>query len=542
MTFVEGATRGFGGASSITVTVTSTLAQNFTVRANNTLTPDIKGESGLITVDPDTPDSFTTLSSSGPITVGTERLLRVRLIDQYTNPVPLTTVTFTAPAAPSDAYVNGVPGTKVQNTDTDAAGIAEMLFNASTDITVSPDIIQISDGSSANTSINLVLQANNVSYYTLSPSGNRNFTAGNNLAYTLTARDQYGNGVLNSDDVTLSAFNGASVNFVEGTARNFGGDSVLTVTVTSNLAQSFIIRVVNDNNGELRGESDLITVDPAAPDHLTMLSVSDPINIRGSRTLLAALEDVYNNRISGSSVTYTIRRGNGYFGTLGNSDTLVAVDLNGVYETPYTASDALSFISDSIDVTSAGVALVPQVFTLQQSAANLSNYTFAPSGAQNFTAGGNLVYTITARDQFGNGVLNTGSINLTAVGGSGVTFVEGNPLGFGGDSTVTLTVTTDQAQSFAVRAENSGNSLIAGQSGLVTVAPAAADHFVVLSATAPITVGNERLLQVRLEDVYNNPVPSAGVTFSAPVLPSDAHLGTNPLTKDSTVTTGSGGV
>ncbi len=374
--------------------------------------------------------------------------------------------------------------------------------------------------------------------YTFSPTGPTSFNAGANQVFTLTARDPYGNGVINSDDVTLTAFGGASVTFVEGAGRNFAGDSVLTVTVTSTLMQNFTVRVVNDGSGEINGESDLVTVNPAGADHLTMLSTSDPINVRGSRLLRAALEDTYNNRITGSSVTFTGRRGNGYFGTESNSDTTVTVDQNGVYEVTYVASNSLTFVSDSIDVTSAGVSLVPQVFTLQQIPDNVTYYTFAPSGAQNITAGGNVVYTITARDQFGNGVLNDGSINLTAVGGTSVTFVEGTPLAFSGDSTATLTVTTDVAQSFTVRAENFNSSQIAGQSGLITVDPDQADRINVTSNLAAVTVGTERQIQFILEDQFGNPLPGETVTLTTTT--GDAYFGSPGTTVATPATNASG--
>ncbi len=412
------------------------------------------------------------------------------------------------------------------------------MFTASKSIAYSPDIIQVSDGGTTNTSINLSLRSNDVSYYTLNPVGDRSFTAGANLVYTLTARDQYGNGVLNTGSVTLSAFGGTLVTFIEGANRNFSGDSVLTVTLTSNRTQSFTVRVVNDSNGEIKGESDLVTVNPAAPDHLTMISTSDPINVRGSRLLRAALEDTYNNRISGGSVTFTIRRGNGYLNTPGNTDTVVVVDTNGVYETPYTASDALTFVSDSIDVTSAGVPLVALVFTLQQTEDNVSYYTFTPSGPQNIAAGGNVIFTITARDQFGNGVLNNGNLQITAVAGTNVNYTEPLPLAFNGDSVATLTVTTDLSQNFTIRAENTGNDQLVGQSGLITVGPDAADHFVVVSNTGPITVGTERLLQVRLEDQYDNPVPSIDITFTATT--GDAYFGTPGTTVANDTTDASG--
>ncbi len=172
----------------------------------------------------------------------------------------------------------------------------------------------------------------------------------------------------------------------------------------------------------------------------------------------------------------------------------------------------------------------------------MSYYTFNPPGDTSFTAGGNIVYTLTARDQFGNPAPNSGSISLAAIGGVSVTFVEGVTRSFGGASAITITVTSTLAQSFTVRAANTIYPDIKGASDIVTVNPAAANSFNILSSSNPITVGTGRLLRVRLIDQYNNPIDSASVLFSAPALPSDAFLGTNPLTKDSTVTTNTSGI
>jgi hypothetical protein len=180
-TFTGGSTRSFGGTSSINIQVNDTVAEKFTVRATNTVNTQIKGESGLVTVGPDAADHFVVVSNPGPITVGTERLLQVILEDQYNNPVPSAVVTFTAPALPSDSYF-GTPGNKSAAPVTNAAGLAEAAYTASSDLSLSPDVIGVSDGGTVSTNINLTLQAANVSYYTFTPSGDVNFTAGGNTA------------------------------------------------------------------------------------------------------------------------------------------------------------------------------------------------------------------------------------------------------------------------------------------------------------------------------------------------------------------------
>ncbi|NOX88030.1 MAG: hypothetical protein GXO77_03320, partial [Calditrichaeota bacterium] len=144
---------------------------------------------------------------------------------------------------------------------------------------------------------------------------------------------------------------------------------------------------------------------------------------------------------------------------------------------------------------------------------SVSYYSFNPSGDQSVTAGNAVNFTITARDQYGNGVINSDNVNITTPGSSTATVSPSASLSFSNDSTLSFSVQDTIAGSFTVQAENATNSSVNGESGLITVNAGSADHFVKLTAEDSITAGTERLLQVRLEDVYGNDVASQTVTF-----------------------------
>ena len=93
--------KAFGKCRQRPMAVTSTVAQSFTVQARKSGVPSVSGESGLVTVNPDVPDNFVILpGTEDPMNVGTERLLRVRLEDQYANRISDSTVTFEILSAP----------------------------------------------------------------------------------------------------------------------------------------------------------------------------------------------------------------------------------------------------------------------------------------------------------------------------------------------------------------------------------------------------------------------------------------------------------
>jgi hypothetical protein len=235
---------------------------------------------------------------------------------------------------------------------------------------------------------------------------------------------------------------------------------------------------VNTENTNAKGESGLITVAVAAADHFTVLSSSDTIRVGSNRLLQVRLEDAFNNVISNANVTFERFHGNGYFGTLNNADTVVTTNTNGIAEALYTASDSIKFVDDSIRVSFNTVA---DTIVLPLKAGAVAYYEFIPEEDQSTTAGVGVNFTLVARDAFGNGVRNNGSVNLSTPGSTTAGFVEDLPISFLGDSTLTFTVVDNSAGSFTVRAVNTSNSSVKGESGLITVSVGPIDYVLIRS-------------------------------------------------------------
>jgi hypothetical protein len=500
-----------------------------TLYARSTGLPDV-----LITANlsPAEADNFVILSSQDPITVGTVRLLEVQLRDVYGNPISAAEVIFNR--TQGNGYF-GSPAVTQTTATTNSSGVAQALYTASDDITFGSDIIQVSFNTVLET-ITLSLQPGAISYYEFDPAGDQNTTAGTGVAFTLAARDAFGNAVANTQSVNLTTPGSTTAEFNVTSPLDFGGASTVNFTVTDTVVGSFTVRAVNTGNNSVNGESGLITVSPAGEDHFVILSSTAPITVSAERLLQVRLEDQYNNVISGAGVTFTRIQGDGYFGTPGTDNVLRTTNANGIAEALYTASSSTSFGSDQIEVN---FNLVDTTIVLSLQAGAISYYEFVPAGDQNTTAGTGVAFTLTARDALGNPVANTQSVNLSTPGSTTASFNVTSPVAFGGASSVNFTVTDNVTGSFTVRAVNTTNSSARGESGLITVSPAGEDHFIVLSSTDPITVGAERLLQVRLEDQYNNVISGAGVTFTR--IQGDGYFGT-PGTDNVLRTTNANGI
>ncbi|MBD3223116.1 MAG: hypothetical protein GF313_00190, partial [Caldithrix sp.] len=145
--------------------------------------------------------------------------------------------------------------------------------------------------------------------------------------------------------------------------------------------------------------------------------------------------------------------------------------------------------------------------------AQTAYYTLSPAGDQAINAGDSLDYTLTAYDEFDNEVTSQDTVILSASGSSTAAFISNDTLVFQNAATLNFAVTDTMQGDFTVKVRKQNATGVTGESGLITVNTAAADHLVILSSQDSIRVGNERLLQVAVEDVYTNRIAAASVTF-----------------------------
>ena len=467
---------------------------------------DLRITSGLITVNPDS-GAISIAKISGDATgviAGTDQLLRVRVSDNFANVI----------AGDSIRFIIRSGGGTISGSDsigviTDGAGNAEATLT--TGLTAGTNIVTALriDDRADSVQFSVVTVSGGVSYYTLTPATGQTIVAGDSVAYILKAFDQFGNAVANGDSVTLTTPGSATAGFSPG-PYEFGGTDSLTFRVSDSTAGSFTVRADNIDNSAITITSGLITVLPGDVTSILMLSSSDSINVGGERLLQYALEDVYGNRLSDSLMIFSRLRGNGTFDN-GLDTTNVRTNASGIAQANYTASDVLSFGSDSIEINYGGLNAV-LVLPLRSSL--VSYYTLSPSADSTLTVGDSLAYTVTARDQFGNAIGNDGGLNLIRQGSSTAGFSPA-PYNFNGADTLTFRVSDSTAGSFTVRVENTGSSSISGSSGLITVNPDSGTISIAkISGDATgVIAGTDQLLRVRVSDNFANVIAGDSIRF-----------------------------
>ncbi len=516
--FSRGTPVAFNNSDTIMFSISDTVVENFRVLAENVLNTNATGLSGIQKIKPAAPASLVTLSSTAPITVGTSRLLQVRVEDQYGNVHPDSSLKFKKISAGDGTFSNGLDSIIVL---TNTSGVGEATFTASSLTSFVGDTIQVSIGA-LSTTIILPLQANAVSSYQFNPATSQTTTAGSGVAFTLTAVDTNGNPVVNSQKVVLTSLSGTGVTFSPNDTLTFVNQSSVNFTVTDTVAETFFVLAQN-LSGTASKQSPSITVQPAAPASLVTLSSTAPITVGTSRLLQVRVEDQYGNVHPDSSLKFKkISAGDGTFSN-GLDSIIVLTNTSGVGEATFTASSLTSFVGDTIQV-SIGALSTTIILPLQANA--VSSYQFNPATSQTTTAGSGVAFTLTAVDTNGNPVVNSQKVVLTSLSGTGVTFSPNDTLTFVNQSSVNFTVTDTVAETFFVLAQNLSGTA-SKQSPSITVQPAAPNHFVVLSAIDSITVGTSRLLSVKLQDIYGNIHPDSLVLFR--LLNGDSRFNLNQL-------------
>ena len=210
-------------------------------------------------------------------------------------------------------------------------------------------------------------------------------------------------------------------------------------------------------------------------------------------------------------ITFTRFTGNGIFPGTGTNIISVNTGINGIAEALYRASNLTSFINDRIQVSFSGVL---DTLELPLTTSAVSYYDFTPTGPQTTTAGVGVAYTVTARDLYGNAVINNDNLELSASGSGTAVFNPVSPISFNNTSTVNFTVTDNTAGSFSVLGVKQGAPGVTGQSGLITVNPAAAENLIYVSGNSnTVVAGNDQLLRVRVADQYSNNLNNDSIRF-----------------------------
>jgi len=482
--FTPNDTLGFGGLSSVSVTVTDTVSGSFTVVAQKKGDSGVTGQSGLVTVSSASASDIVKVSGDGTGVVGTDRTLRARLIDAYGNGIGGETLTFTRVGG-TGSFSGSVSSTAVTGSD----GEGEVIYTLGSDVSQGPEQVEVSYGGLLDTFV-VNLTAGSVSYYEFSPSTAQSTTAGSGVAFTVTARDFYGNAVSNSDTVLFTAFGSSTAQFTPNDTLVFNTGTQVSVIVTDTVSGSFRVKAQKKNNSYIVGESGIVTVSHAAPYTLTALSATDTSAIVGQNiSVRVKLTDVYQNAIADSAVNFERVSGSGTFIDTGTGQVSKTTSASGVATAIYQVTVSTDSVADTLRVRYGSLTPVTVAITLLPD--SISYYTLVDANAlYQYQAGDTISLQVTAYDVYNNVVTTSNRVVTLDSSKTGLEVISQNPIAL-----------SSGVASFTVRDTVKQNGLSFEIS----------DSYGKSAVSNPFTISPDSLYRLQIRTLSNN----NGVAFSS---------------------------
>ncbi len=549
---------------SVTVRVADTVAGSFVLRATSRLDNNTTVSSGVITILPADPAQFTILNSLDPLEVSATRRLSVRLEDQFGNVHTDSTVSFDIISGDA-VFVNSQT---TSSTDvTDALGIAELDYRASTLTSFTSDSIEVSFGSITDTIV-IPLQAAAISRFSLTITGSSSITAGNTTTIQVEALDAFDNPVISTEQIQATALGTATASFTPVSGLyTFANSSTLTITVSDNTVGDFTVQAELVSDASKLGVSPEITVtagtltellirDAASNGGRALSNVDTTILSTQTLTMYAAGYDAFGNYIGDIAAAtwdstntngnltpsppfvfpftdsrFVLNASNSGNGSVFISATGATPDTTGIITiTPGT----LSFIriqTDSTDVNSElgslalGAGATQQMFAVGYDNDNNrigtvnADWSVNNTSLGTFTGSGAATQTNTNEVTFSAAGIGNGIVTAVAVSDNTVT-----------DDTGLITVTAGTVASIVLR--NGANN---GGSAYDSPLTVSTDSSIVLYAAAYDAFGNyvedRSTTWASDEFTLDNTGPASSITFN----PTTAGSGTI-YTTDGTAT------
>lgn len=439
--------------------------------------------------------------------------LAVTVTDSFGNPVPSTSVTFTAPASGASGTFSTSTNTITANTNSSGV-VTAGTFTANT-IAGGPYNVSVSAGA-ASTSVSFTNNPGPAASLTVSAPGST--TAGVPFNVSVTALDAFGNGATGySGTVHFTSTDGSATLPADTTLTNGAG----TFSATLKTAGSRTITATDTVASGIAGTSGTVTVSADAATHYAVSAPGTATAGTAFNLTVTAL-DQFNNTATGygGTVHFTSTDGGSTLpadSTLTNGTGTFSATLTTAGTQTISATDT---VSSSITGTSGSIAV---------GAAAATHYTVnAPATT---VAGTAFNVTVTAFDQFNNAATGyAGTVHFTSTDASATLPADTTLTNGGGTFSATLSTAGNQT----ITATDTVASSIKGTSGTVTVTAGAATHFSV-SAPASAVSGSAFDVTVTALDAFNNTDTTYGGTVH--FTSTDA---TATLPADSTLTSGTG--
>ena len=497
------------GAYSVTASV------NGTSPTTSFLLTNAAGAAVSIAAASGTPQSATVNTAEGSA-------LTVTVLDQYNNPVPGASVTFTAPSSGASGLFSN--STTIISGMTNASGQLAESFTANTHAG-SYGVTAATSGPSTPTTFSLTNTASTATSITAASGSSQSVTVNTGFsALVATVDDVYGNPVPNVS-VTFTAPSSGATGLFSNSSTTISG----TTNASGQVSEAFTANthagsysITASTNGVSPNASFSLTNAVGAPESITATSGSgQSVTVTSALTssLTATVDDQYGNPISGVSVTFTAPS-SGAGGLFSNSTNLISGTTNASGQVSETFTTNTHSGSYSITASTNGV-LPNASFSLTNTAStavSIAATSGSPQSVTVNTAFSALVATVD--DVYGNPVPGA-SVTFTAPS-SGAT-------GLFSNSSTTIVGTTNASgqvsEAFTANTHSGSYSITASTSGvspnasfsLTNAASTAASITATAGASQSVTVNTAfSVLTATVDDAYGNPVVGASVSFTAP--------------------------
>jgi hypothetical protein len=501
----------------------------YTVQASFAGSGDYTAASAQATFTINGPASISTVSGDGQsatVASGFASPLVTQVTDQYGNPVPNVTVTFTAPSGGAGGTFTG--GQTTITATTDSNGQASEVFTANT-VAGSYQVTASVDGVGTAAAFNLTNVAGAPAGIDAASGDGQSATVTSPFAAPLVAEvtDQYGNAVAGVSVTLTAPAAGASGTFADN------GQTSITLTTDANgqVSEGCTANTVAGTYGVTAAISDGtaaavfdLTNTPGAPASITRVSgdgQSATVAADFASPLVAQVTDQYGNPVEGFAVTFNVPAG-GAGGTFASGlGTITATtDANGEVSESFTANT----VTGSYIVTaSVSGVLTPATFGLTNTAGAPASINVTSGNGQKATVAAHFAkgLVVTVTDQYGNAVSGT-TVTFTAPSiGAGGTFSNG---------LTTITATTNAkgrvSESFTANTIAGSYTVSASVSGVSTAASFSLTNKAAAPATLAVVQGSGQTakvntafalpLEVLVTDRFGNAVSGVSVTFAAP--------------------------
>ena len=353
--------------------------------------------------------------------VGTAIRLEALVEDAQGNIVSGSNVTFQQVSG-NGSFVGGASfRTVASGTD----GYARAVYTLGTTLPAgNQDIVEVSIGGSFMQTITISISADSISYFTLADPAQLSQSAGSDFSLNLTAKDIYGNSVINSSQFVLSILGSSTAFFpIHNDTLQFLNSANRTITVQDTVTGSFRIKAQKLNNTDVIGLSNMLEVVAASPDSVNLLSASqNNVIIGNSININVKLQDQYGNGIADSTLKFKKIFGgtSGVFPSTNLDSANVTTDSDGLASALYRVSTNLAIGSDTVEVSYGSLTTAKIAVTLL--ADSIAYYTVVDkNNSYVYKAGQAFTIRVSAYDGFNNLASNSSrSVTLAAVNGSGV--------------------------------------------------------------------------------------------------------------------------